>query len=72
MTELATAVDRGLYALFSRHADRSRHDRDRDRYRGAALDVGFDTYLARVYGASWLVGAGVAVVVLSVVLALPE
>ena len=72
MTELVTAVDRGLYALFSRHADRSRHDRDRDRYRGAALDVGFDTYLARVYGVSWLVGAGVAAVALFVVLALPE
>ena len=50
-------VDQGLYALFSRHADRPRHDVDRDRYRGAALSVGFDTYLSRVYGLSWLVGA---------------
>ncbi|CCQ35566.1 type IV pilus biogenesis complex membrane subunit [Natronomonas moolapensis 8.8.11] len=49
-------VDRGLYALFSRHADRPRHDVDRDRYRGAALSVGFDMYLSRVYGLSWLVG----------------
>ena len=71
MTELPTALDRGLYALFSRHADRPRHDRDRDRYRGAALRIGFDTYLARVYGASWLIGVGVACLVLSVALALP-
>ena len=71
MTELPTALDRGLYALFSRHADRPRHDRDRDRYRGAALRIGFDTYLARVYGASWLIGVGVGCLALSVVLALP-
>ena len=72
MTELPTALDRGLYALFSRHADRPRHDRDRDRYRGAALRIGFDTYLARVYGASWLIGVGVACLALSVALALPS
>ncbi|WP_254838425.1 type II secretion system F family protein [Natronomonas marina] len=71
MTEPWTAIDRGLYALFSRHADRPRHERDRDRYRGAALDVGFDTYLARVYGASWVLGAGVAAGTALVVLALP-
>jgi len=59
-------VDRGLYALFSRHADRPRHDLDRDRYRGAALSVGFDTYLARIYGLSWLVGAFVFATVLLV------
>ncbi len=52
-------LDRGLYALFSRHADRPRHDRDRDRHRGAALSVDFETYLARVYGLSWLVGIAV-------------
>ena len=72
MTELPTALDRGLYALFSRHADRPRHDRDRDRYRGAALRIGFDTYLARVYGASWLIGVGVACLALSIALALPS
>ena len=56
-------VDRGLYALFSRHADRPRHDIDRDRYRGTTLPDGFDAYLSRVYGLSWgigvLVGASV-------------
>ncbi|UPM43579.1 type II secretion system F family protein [Halocatena salina] len=48
-------LDRGLYALFARNADRSRHDRDRQYYRGAALGVAFDRYMARVYGVSWLV-----------------
>jgi archaellum biogenesis protein FlaJ (TadC family) len=71
MTDLPTPVDRGLYAMFSRHADRARHDRDRDRYRGAALDVGFDTYLVRVYGASWLVAAGIGTAAALVMLALP-
>jgi archaellum biogenesis protein FlaJ (TadC family) len=50
-----TVVDRGLYALFSRHADGPRHERDRQRYRAANLPTGFDVYLARVYGLSWLV-----------------
>ena len=58
MIEVLSALDRGLYALFSRHADRPRHDRDRDHYRGAALVVGFDTYLARVYGLSWALAVG--------------
>ena len=71
MTDLPTPVDRGLYAMFSRHADRARHDRDRDRYRGAALDVGFDTYLARVYGASWLVAAGIGTFAALAMFALP-
>ena len=56
------AVDRGLYALFSRHADRSRHDRDRRRYRATGLETSFDIYLARTYGLAWAlggVGAGV-------------
>jgi archaellum biogenesis protein FlaJ (TadC family) len=61
----ARRLDRGVYALFSRHADRPRHERDRDRYRGAALSVGFETYLARVYGASWLVGVGIGTAVLA-------
>ena len=52
------ALDRALYALFGRHADGPRHERDRLRYRGTNLGVGFDVYLARVYGASWLVAAG--------------
>jgi archaellum biogenesis protein FlaJ (TadC family) len=66
----ARRLDRGVYALFSRHADRPRHERDRDRYRGAALSVGFETYLARIYGLSWLLGGtvGLAVPVLGSVL----
>jgi len=49
-------VDRVCYALFARHASDRRHDADRKRYRGTALDTGFETYLARAYGLSWTVG----------------
>ncbi len=55
-TDTVSAPDRVLYALFARHADQSRHVADRKRYRGADLRVGFDVYLARAYGLSWLVG----------------
>jgi archaellum biogenesis protein FlaJ (TadC family) len=48
-------VDRALYALFSRRADSSRHERDRHRYRAANLGTSFDVYLSRVYGLSWVV-----------------
>jgi archaellum biogenesis protein FlaJ (TadC family) len=65
------ALDRSLYALFSRHADRPRHETDRRRYREAALSVGFDRYLARVYGVSWLVGLLSGVAVAGLALALP-
>ena len=51
----SSVVDRVLYALFSRHASDRRHDADRKRYRGTALDTGFETHLSRVYGLSWLV-----------------
>jgi archaellum biogenesis protein FlaJ (TadC family) len=73
MTEEATAgaadeavgrhsrTDRGLYALFSRHADSRAHQRDRDVYRGTDVGVDFETYLVRVYGVSWVVGVLVAV-----------
>ena len=50
-----SVIDRVCYALFARHADDRRHDADRKRYRGTALDTGFETYLARVYAVSWLV-----------------
>lgn len=53
----ASRVDTALYALFSRHADRPRHSVDRERHRGAATAVGFETFLSRVYGLSWAVGA---------------
>jgi len=59
-------TDRGLYALFSRHADSRAHQRDRDVYRGTDVGVDFETYLVRVYGLSWvaavLVAVGVTVV----------
>ncbi len=55
---MAVRADRVLYALFSHHADRPRHNSDRGRYRGTTLAVGFETYLARLYGLSWAVGFG--------------
>jgi archaellum biogenesis protein FlaJ (TadC family) len=58
-----SVLDRALYALFARHADHARHDRDRHRYRATDIRTSFDLYLARVYGLSWL---GVAVAVLCV------
>ena len=66
------AVDRSLYVLFSRHADRSRHEDDRRRYRGAALSVGFDRYLARVYGVSWAVGVAVGLAIAVIIGTLPS
>jgi len=45
--------DRVLYALFSGHADRGRHEADRRAYRATDLRTSFEVYLARVYGASW-------------------
>jgi len=45
--------DRGLYALFSRRADATAHERDRHSYRAAGLSTSFDVYLARVYGLAW-------------------
>ena len=65
-------LDRGLYALFSRHADRQVHDRDRRRYRAAGLDTGFDVFIARLYGLAWSVAVAAAVVLLLSVLFLPS
>ncbi|MFB6304711.1 MAG: type II secretion system F family protein [Haloferacaceae archaeon] len=48
-------LDRALYALFARHADRNRHRRDRRHYRGSDLGTGFEVLLARAYGLSWAV-----------------
>jgi len=53
--------DRGLYALFARHADSDRHDRDRQRYRAAGMETSFDVYLARTYGLAWVGGTAAAV-----------
>jgi flagellar protein FlaJ len=52
-------LDRLLHALFARHADSERHERDRLRYRGTDLRIGFDVYVARLYGLAW-VGAVLA------------
>jgi archaellum biogenesis protein FlaJ (TadC family) len=67
----ADAVDRALYALFSRHVDSVRHDRDRRRFRAANVGSSFDVFLARVYGLSWLAFAVVAVGVGALALAVP-
>jgi len=48
------AVDRALYALFSRHADAARHGAARRWYRGTSVTTSFDVYIARTYGLSWL------------------
>lgn len=64
-------LDRGLYALFSRHADRSRHDRDRRRYRGADIGVSFELYVARVYGISVILAVAAALVTVGITLWLP-
>jgi flagellar protein FlaJ len=66
-----STLDRVLYALFGRHADDDRHDRDRRHYRGTDLEVGFDVYLARTYGVSWLAAVAVAAVVATLAVALP-
>ena len=49
------SVDRGVYALFARHADDRRHAVDRRRYRGCDPTTGFETYVSRVYALSWVV-----------------
>jgi archaellum biogenesis protein FlaJ (TadC family) len=64
-------LDTGLYALFSRHADRKRHRRDRQLYRAARLETGFDVFLSRVYGIAWAAGLLAAVLVGLATLAVP-
>ena len=53
-------LDRGLYALFSRHADRSSHERDRQRYRESGLKTSFELFVARLYGLAWIVATLIA------------
>jgi archaellum biogenesis protein FlaJ (TadC family) len=60
------SLDRGLYALFSRHAEDGGHAADRDAYRGTDLRMEFDAYLVRVYACSWVAAAAVALGVLAV------
>jgi len=65
------AFDRGLYALFSRHADSPRHERDRQRYRAAGLSTGFDLFISRVYGLGWIVGLVAGLLALGLVAVVP-
>nr|WP_254269845.1 type II secretion system F family protein [Halorussus aquaticus] len=67
-----SVLDRALYALFSRHADRSRHDADRKHYRATDVTTSFEVYLSRVYGLSWLAFALVTGWTFVVVVALPD
>ena len=67
-----SVLDRALYALFSRHADRSRHDADRKRYRATTVLASFDVYLSRIYGLSWVGFALAAAWAFAVTLAVPE
>jgi archaellum biogenesis protein FlaJ (TadC family) len=71
-TRTLSVLDRTLYALFARHADASRHDADRKRYRATDVAASFDVYLSRTYGLSWLVFGLVAGWTFVVVVALPD
>lgn len=64
-------LDRALYALFSRHADRRRHDRNRKRYRATDVNASFDVFLSRIYGLSWVAFLGTFAWVLLLTLAIP-
>jgi flagellar protein FlaJ len=70
-TSYVPILDRLLYALFARHADAARHERDRRRYRGTDLRTSFDVYLARVYGLSWVGALSLAVLAAAVAFATP-
>ncbi len=63
-------LDRGFYALFSRHADAQRHEADRRYYRGTDVQTSFGIYISRVYALSWLVFAVAALLTTTVVLSL--
>ncbi len=65
-------LDRALYALFSRHADHGRHDRDRKRYRATDVNASFDVFLSRTYGLSWVVFLGAFAWILLLTLAVPS
>ncbi|MFC7081252.1 type II secretion system F family protein [Halorussus caseinilyticus] len=71
-TPTLSVLDRALYALFSRHADASRHDADRKHYRATDVTTSFDVYLSRAYGLSWLAFAVVSGWTFVVVVALPD
>lgn len=46
-------LDTISHRLFGHHATSPRHDTERAVYRGAGLEVDFETYVARTYAASW-------------------
>ncbi|NHN57684.1 MULTISPECIES: type II secretion system F family protein [Halorussus] len=71
-TPTLSVLDRALYALFSRHADATRHDADRKRYRATDVSASFDVYLSRTYGLSWLALALVGGWTFVTVVALPD
>ncbi len=66
------AIDRGLYALFSRHADENEHATDRQRYRAAGLETSFDLYIARIYGLAWVTGLFAGILLFASTLLVPE
>jgi len=71
-TDRLGPIDRGLYALFSRHADRTSHTQDRQQYRAAGLETSFDLYIARVYGLAWLTTFVAAISMLCLTMFLPS
>ena len=66
------ALDRGLYALFSRHADATAHERDRHSYRAAGLATSFDVFLARIYGLAWALALASALATVATVVFVPD
>lgn len=67
-----SVLDRALYALFVRHVDAGRHDRDCRRHRGTDMRMSFDLYLARAYGLAWATGLFVAFPTALVALVVPD
>lgn len=66
VTRASRLVNRLCTAVFGRHADKQRHAHNRYAHRGANIATGFRTYIARLYGAAWVIGGGAAVVVFGV------
>ncbi|WP_266075733.1 type II secretion system F family protein [Haladaptatus caseinilyticus] len=64
--------DRALYALFSRHADHTRHDHDRKRYRATDVNASFDVFLSRIYGISWVVFLATFCWIFLLIVAVPD
>ncbi len=69
--EHLSPLDKGLYVLFSRHADEPGHSTDRRRYREAGLETSFDLYIARVYACAWVAGIAAFVFLFAASMLLP-